>query len=225
MTEQNRKLKEKTDKFEDVKKSAKASSDFGKSMYNLLKSTDNYINDMANDYNTVISQYSAYFMGMRIFIVVIGLLLLIEHKAVLQEGVKWVLARIDNISSLFIFLKDVYFYVSDKFSLVGIPVIICYIITAILSALLIIIFIFISIKGIEFVKEKLSYIRKAYNTEIWQLKKSISISVVLSAFYICVFIYEPIKNILPINIFSFWQILSAIGIFVINYKEIKKGLM
>ncbi len=83
---------------------------------------------------------------MRIFMAILGLLLLNKHNEVLQKSVKWFLASIDNISSLFIVLKDLYLYVSDKFRLLGISNIVCYIITAVLSLFLIMILIFVSIK-------------------------------------------------------------------------------
>jgi uncharacterized membrane protein YGL010W len=54
-------------------------------------------------------------------------------------------------------------------------------------------------------------------------KAMVTASVAISLFYVCLYLYEPIKAITPLNILTVWLLTAIVGAFIVNAGEIIGG--
>ena len=169
-------------------------------------------------------RYTALFYGISIYTVTLAVLTAYSRRRVLAECGRWFSDRWGNLVSLFTWMGEIYQSLSGSFSLLfGGSQIAAH-------GLAIIIFgavaVGIGIGGVLLVRwiaSKVRAIREEY--EDGTFKGILTASVAISLFYVCLFLYEPIKSALPFNIFSVWLLLSIIGAGVVNWKEVQGGVM
>lgn len=168
-------------------------------------------------------RYTALFYGISIFTVTLAVLTAYSRSSVLAECGRWFSDRGGNLISFFVWLGEAYQTLADNFATLfdgsqivahGLSIIILGAVAA-----------GIGIGGVilaRWIVVKARAIREEY--EDGTFKGILTASIAISLFYVCLFLYEPIKSVLPLNIFSVWLLLSIIGAGVVNWKEIKGGV-
>jgi len=166
-------------------------------------------------------RYTALFNGIMIITISLAILMAYSRHSIFAECGKWFSDRADNIRAITSWINTTYLSIAEIFS--GIPAVLCYIISVMimLAGTAVVIMMFVSVCGHFKVGTRVMSILGEYDDGI---KAIITVSVSISLFYVCLFMYEPIKNIIPSNIFSTWLWMSLIGTIVINGKEIIRGI-
>ncbi|MCD7855651.1 MAG: hypothetical protein LUG66_08585, partial [Clostridiales bacterium] len=172
------------------------------------------------------SRYRAGFVGIEIFTTAIAFMELIKHAAVLKECGKWFLNRINNLIWIVIFLKNIFFKLENliavKFS---INTIASYVIAAIIYLAVGTALIFLSVYLLSKAEKIIYNIQTAY--KIYpndELKFFSSVATAAALFYGCIFFYEPITRLIPLNILSIWLIATILEMTAFNYTVISLGL-
>jgi hypothetical protein len=169
--------------------------------------------------------YKAVFTGIGIpYTLTIAIIMLVERRKVLLECGKWFSDRCNNLISLFLSLKNIYMSVVAFFSktFTGITSVWCYVITTFISLVVAASLFFLFCWIFSIVVVKLAAIKEQYKDGLF--KAILSISIAISLFYGCLYLYEPIKGIVNLNIFSVWMIISFISTIIVNLKEIVGGV-
>lgn len=167
--------------------------------------------------------YTGLFTIMSVISLAIAITSIVGHSDAILECGRWFADRLGNLHTLFSTLKNEYMMV---FTFTGnvftkLAPLWCYVITSVISLAVAVGLFFLFCWVISMIIEKLSEIKRRYKDG--RLKAIISGSVAISLFYVCLYLYEQIKSIIPLNIFSVWLILSLIGVILVNFKEIMKS--
>jgi hypothetical protein len=170
--------------------------------------------------------YRRVFIGIVIFTVTLAVFVAYEHKRFFVECGQWFVDRWTSVVSISIFFREVYLLLFDFMvgKLPGLTAEWHYIITtattliviAIALALLRVLFIWAE-NARKFFRRR---IRKAFSNE---LRTIVVISMSICLLYCCIFFYEPITKIVPMNIFSIWLIISAGSAIAVLLPAIFKG--
>lgn len=168
-------------------------------------------------------QYTALFYGIVIFTVTLAVLTAYSHRSVFVECGRWFVDRGSNLLGLFSWLGVAYGSLQSGFSTLfggseivahGLSIVIFGAVAAgcgVGCAIL-----------LRWSKAKVRAIKAEYEDGL--LKGILTASITISLFYVCLFLYEPIKSMIPLNIFSVWLLLSLIGAVAVNWREIKGGI-
>jgi len=166
--------------------------------------------------------YKSFFIGQMIFTLALAYFVAYSKRSVLKEMKLWFPSRWQNIKSFASWITIRYMaaikLIQVKWDIENWAHLIVIIISLILLVALFFIVRFLIIKIVKFI----SSVR--FSAEDIILKDIISGDIILISLYICLFFYEPIKNIIPINIFSIWLIFSFLGIGLWNVFEIKQAI-
>ncbi|MCD8215299.1 MAG: hypothetical protein LUC97_06645 [Clostridiales bacterium] len=151
---------------------------------------------------------------------------LIKHAAVLKECGKWFLNKINNIIWIVIFLKNIFFKLENliavKFST---NAVISYGIAAVIYLAAGTALIFLSVYLLSKAKKITYNIQKAYkNYPNDEMKFFSSAAMATALFYGCIFFYESITRLIPLNILSIWLIATIFEMTAFNYTVISLGL-
>ncbi len=167
--------------------------------------------------------YKNLFVGNSMFTVVLAFLMAYNKRSVFTEVLKWFPDRFNNIKGVFLWFKRIYIgaatLINDHWKL---SVVWCYVITSVVFIALLVGLFFLLRLVLEEIAYKIQAIKRQYKDGIF--KWVISVDITLSLFFVCLWFYEPIRHVLPLNIFSVWLLLSIIGCAAWNSKEIIGGI-
>ncbi|MCC8014361.1 MAG: hypothetical protein LIO87_04125 [Eubacterium sp.] len=170
-------------------------------------------------------RYRAGFVGIEIFTTAVAFMELVKHATVLKECGRWFMNRINNIIWLVKFSKNTFFKLENliilKFSTGTIA---SYVIAAIIYLAVGTALFFLSVYLLSTTKKIIYNIQTAY--KIYpndELKFFSSVATATALFYGCVFFYEPIARLIPLNIMSVWLIVTILEMTVFNYTVISLG--
>lgn len=169
------------------------------------------------------ARYRALFAGVGIFTVVLAILTAYEKRNIFPECGAWFADRGANIKAIGLWFRDTFMgavtLMGDKWSLSAVW---CYVIVGIVSLILTAtLFLFFSYIFYK-IGELLQSIQRQYDDGV--LKAILSGAIAISLLYVCLYLYEPIKSLVPLNILSVWLILSLMGGLLVNLPEIIKGV-
>lgn len=166
--------------------------------------------------------YKSLFMGNMIFTLVLAFFVAYGKRGVLQEMGKWFPARWHDLVGVFKGLQSLFMALA-KFPPAkwGIGAIWGYVFAVVVSLALLVGLFFL----LRWVKEKIGglwwNIKLQYHDGTF--KAIVSADIALAMLYVCLFFYESLKKLLPLNILSIWLILSFVGVMIWNAKEIIGG--
>jgi hypothetical protein len=169
------------------------------------------------------NRYRALFTGIVIFTVTLAVLTAYSRRNVFGECGKWFADRMGNLLSFLSWLKSSFEGLSGFFSgsFPNLHIALCHAAAGVVFAM--------GIVGLYFA---FRWIFSVIRIKTWAVKEEyadgeykaiLTGSAAISLFYVCLFLYEPIKRIVPLNIFSVWLLLSLIGAAAVNLKEIAGG--
>jgi len=169
------------------------------------------------------ARYRAIFAGIGIFTVVLAILTAYEKRNIFPECGRWFTDRWANIKAIVLWFKDTFMgaaqLMGDKWSLSAAW---CYVIAGVVSLLLAAALYIFCQYMFPKIGDLLQSIKKQYDDGV--LKAILSGAIAISLLYVCLYLYEPIKSLVPLNIFSIWLILSSVGGLLVNLPEIIKGV-
>ena len=167
--------------------------------------------------------YKSLFIGNGTLTLVLALLMAYSKRSVLTEVLKWFPDRLDNIKGIVLWFKGIYIgavtLMSEHWKL---SVVWGYLIASIVSLALLVGLFYLCRWLLEQIGYKKRAIKAQYTDGLF--KGVISADIALALFFVCLWFYEPIKSILPFNIFSVWLMLSIIGCAAWNGREILGGV-
>ncbi len=166
--------------------------------------------------------YKSLFMGNMIFTLVLAFFVAYGKRGVLQEMGKWFPSRWNDLKGVFKGLQSLFMELAKfppaKFDIGAVW---GYVFAVVVSIALLVGLSFL----LRWVKEKIDglwwNIKLQYHDGTF--KAVVSADIALAMLYVCLFFYEGLKNLLPLNILSIWLILSVIGVLIWNAKEIIGG--
>jgi len=167
--------------------------------------------------------YKSLFIGNGIVTLTFALLMAYSKRSVFIEMLKWFPDRLDTIKHSALWFKGIYMGAIAlmiehwKLSAVG-----CYAIASIVSLVLLVGLFFLCRWLFREINYRIYAIQAGYTDGLF--KGVVSADIAISLFFICLWFYEPIKSMLPLNIFSVWLLLSIIGCVAWNSKEIVRGV-
>jgi hypothetical protein len=167
-------------------------------------------------------RYKALFIGIVIFTITIAIMNAYSRRIVLGECWQWFVDRFGNIQSFFegleSFVEGISGFSAGLFRihsawgyLIALAVLV-----AIGSGLA-----YGVVWFILWFRDKVRYVKNMYDDGGY--KVILTVSMAISLLYVCLYLYEPIKGVVPLNIFSVWLLLSVIGAVAVNFKEIFLG--
>ena len=167
--------------------------------------------------------YKSLFIGNGTLTLVFALLMTYSKRSVLTEVLNWFPDRLDNIKGITQWFKGIYMgavtLMSEHWKLSAVW---GYLIASIVSLALLVGLFYLCRWLLREIKYEIYAIQTEYTDGIF--KGVISADIVISLFFICLWFYEPIKSLIPVNIFSVWLMLSIIGCAAWNSKEIVRGV-
>jgi hypothetical protein len=169
------------------------------------------------------SRFTALFAANEIFTAALAFLMLYDRRSVLTECGKWFAARGKGIAAFFRWWGWIYMSMAHGMEGWKWPVPLCFILAVVF--LLLIIAVLTGGIGFGLIKlhEVIENIKAEYlGNELF--KGSISVSIALILFFVCLWFYAPIKSVFHLNIFSLWLIFAAVGVLIWNAPEIVRGL-
>lgn len=176
-----------------------------------------------NELKRTLRLYTGLFTIMGIISLTIAITSIVGHSDAVLECGRWFADRWSNLKTLFSTFRNGYMTIFSVTSNVftKLAPLWCYVITSVIALAVAVGLFFLFCWLLSMIIEKLSTIKRRYKDG--RLKAIISGSVAISLFYVCLYLYEQIKSIIPLNIFSVWLILSLIGVILVNFKEIIKS--
>lgn len=167
--------------------------------------------------------YKRLFIGNSIFTLVLALLMAYSKRSVFLEVLNWFPDRLKNLKSIALFFKDFYMgVVTLVIQNMKLSAVWGYVTASLVSLALLMGLFFLCRWLLEEIGYKIQAIQEEYTDRTF--KEIISADIAISLFFICLWFYEPIKNILHLNIFSVWLLLSIIGCIAWNGREIVGGI-
>jgi hypothetical protein len=169
------------------------------------------------------SRFTALFAANEIFTAALAFFMLYDRRSVLVECGKWFADRGKGIAVFFRWWGWLYMSMAHGMEGWKWSVPLCFI----LAVVFLLLIIAALIGGIGFCLIKLHEVIENIKSEYLGnelFKGSISVSIALILFFVCLWFYAPIKAAFHLNIFSLWLIFSIIGVLIWNSPEIVRGL-
>lgn len=171
-------------------------------------------------------RYRAVFMGIVVFTVTIAILSLVERHSVLAECGKWFTDRWDGAKIFLLSLKGLFLsgaaWIGDKLP-ENAPPFSGAAIAGVVALVLLVALVFALIWLFKRLGELVWKIQLEYCLD-GGFKAIITVSAAISLFYVCLYLYQPIKSLVSLNIFSVWLLMSIAAAVIINGKELIKGI-
>jgi hypothetical protein len=161
------------------------------------------------------------FTGLLLFTAALAVLNAYARAAVFAECVRWFTGLGGVVKACALWLYSSFFRFKDEFSvrLPDLPAALYYAAPALLYLCAAAVLVYLLVRLVKMLRKTVPVLGRQYKHGAY--KAVLTISVVISIFYACVFLYEPIKRLLPFNIFTVWLLLALLGAAAVNYKELR----
>lgn len=179
---------------------------------------------LEDDFSLMRTKYRVLFYCMLANVFFLAVAFLVQHSTALHDFQAWIFACGDIIRNVCLSVASIFVAVVNGIErFLRMPVLISYLVASILflTAACLVGLGVIHLRPM--VRNLIARISSSYRDR--QLKRAISVEIVINLFILCVCFDAQLKAVLArVNIVNVWLLLSAIFILIWNFPEIKGGL-